>query len=141
MVGRNIRRKRKARGIGQTELAKAVGVSQAFLSELERGTKEPSLERLQVIAEALGCRPAELLEMAAEPGRPAYQAGAGGARAIMSDYGAPAGLRALASDQPLVEALKVTAEEWAALRAVPLERVNKEGYLQILVTFRSVTQT
>lgn len=49
-------------GVSQGQLAKKVGISQAFLSEIERGTKTPSIEVLQAIAKALNVSMGDLLE-------------------------------------------------------------------------------
>ena len=59
-VGRNIKFKREAAGLTQEELAKKVGVTAAMICQIERGTKNPSLQVGTLIAEALGCDVAEL---------------------------------------------------------------------------------
>ena len=41
---------RKERGIGQVELAKAIGVSKGIISLWENGLREPSLESLVALA-------------------------------------------------------------------------------------------
>lgn len=48
-----IRSKREAEGLSQYELAKKLGITQTFLSEIERGRKNPSLEQFFKICEAL----------------------------------------------------------------------------------------
>lgn len=59
--------------------------------------------------------------------------------AILSNYEAPPGLRDLAMDNALIEALQIAPEEWARLAAVPLPRdVSKQGYMQLLVTLRAI---
>ncbi len=48
-----LKRKRERMGISQYRLAKNLGISQTFLSEIERGRKNPSLEQFFRICEAL----------------------------------------------------------------------------------------
>ena len=48
-----IKRKREKLGISQHQLAKKLGLAQPFLSEIERGRKNPSLEQFFRICEAL----------------------------------------------------------------------------------------
>lgn len=55
MIGATIRNLRKEKGMTLTELAKAVGVSQPFLSQIERGTKTVSIPLGVEIANVLGC--------------------------------------------------------------------------------------
>ena len=45
---------RKHRGMNQGELAAAAGISQNYLSEIERGRKGGSVEVLKALAQALG---------------------------------------------------------------------------------------
>lgn len=48
-----IKRHREAKGLSQYQLAKQLGITQTFLSEIERGRKNPSLEQFFSICEAL----------------------------------------------------------------------------------------
>ena len=48
-----LKRKREALGLSQHQLAKRLGITQTFLSEIERGRKNPSLEQFFRIYEAL----------------------------------------------------------------------------------------
>ena len=52
---------RKARKLTQIELASMVGISQARYSQYERGTREPNLEMLRKLANALGVTIDELV--------------------------------------------------------------------------------
>ena len=52
-IGTRIRELRKALGYTITHFAKIVGISRIYLSELERNVKEPSLDTLQRICQAL----------------------------------------------------------------------------------------
>lgn len=54
-VGENIRRLREERGYPQCDLANAAGISQAMLCQIERGTKNPSLQVAWELARVLGC--------------------------------------------------------------------------------------
>lgn len=59
-VGRELREERQ--GVGRTlaDVAEEAGVSTQYLSEVERGRKEPSSEVLQAVAGALGLRLVDL---------------------------------------------------------------------------------
>ena len=48
-----IKRHREEQGLSQYRLAKQLGITQTFLSEIERGRKNPSLEQFFSICEAL----------------------------------------------------------------------------------------
>jgi len=54
-VGENIRRRRLDAGLRQEDVAKRVGVTQAMLAQIERGTRNPSLQVGLAIAEMLSC--------------------------------------------------------------------------------------
>lgn len=60
-VGENIRRIRESRQITQVWLAEKVGISQAMLCQIERGTKNPSLQVGRDIANILNCKIDDLL--------------------------------------------------------------------------------
>ncbi len=61
-VGRNVRRYRLERDWSQEELAFEAGVHQTYLSGVENGTRNPTITVLKKLADALGVRPAALLE-------------------------------------------------------------------------------
>lgn len=61
IVGANIRRLRKAKGLTQEQLAHESGVAMRYVAGVERGEENPSLKFLVKIAEALGAEPASLL--------------------------------------------------------------------------------
>ena len=52
-IGHAIKTIRKHRKLTQCDLAKRVGVTQAYLSQIEYGKKKPSLDVLETIAEKL----------------------------------------------------------------------------------------
>ena len=60
-LGRAIRAAREAAGISMRALAARCGLSQPFLSAVERGLSMPSIVTLYRIAEALGVAPSTLL--------------------------------------------------------------------------------
>lgn len=53
-IGKRIQYLRKQKGISQLDLALDAGVNRNYLSDLERGERNPSLKVLVRIAEALG---------------------------------------------------------------------------------------
>jgi transcriptional regulator with XRE-family HTH domain len=54
LVGRELRSERQERGERLTDVAERAGVSTQYLSEVERGLKDPSSEILSAVAGALG---------------------------------------------------------------------------------------
>ncbi len=60
-VGENIRRKREQAGFTQAYVAEQAGVTQAMLCQVERGTKNPSLQLGAEIAKILDCSLESLL--------------------------------------------------------------------------------
>ena len=59
-VGRELREERRTAGRTLADVAGEAGVSTQYLSEIERGRKEPSSEVLGAVAGALGLRLVEL---------------------------------------------------------------------------------
>jgi len=59
-VGRQLREQRLASGKRLVDVAEEAGVSPQYLSEVERGLKDPSSELLAAIAGALGLSVAEI---------------------------------------------------------------------------------
>ncbi|MCA2184747.1 helix-turn-helix domain-containing protein [Nonomuraea cavernae] len=66
-LGARVRAERRARGMALERLAEVSGVSRSMVSEVERGTKTPSVLVLDRLATALGTSIARLLD---EPVRP-----------------------------------------------------------------------
>ena len=54
LVGAELRRERQSRGERLTDVAERAGVSTQYLSEVERGLKDPSSEILSAVAGAMG---------------------------------------------------------------------------------------
>lgn len=64
VFGERIRTFRKERGMSQIDLANKVGIDRSYIGFLERGERNPSLEMIIKIAEALNVTPDELLKKA-----------------------------------------------------------------------------
>jgi transcriptional regulator with XRE-family HTH domain len=62
LVGRNVRTVRQARGMTQEQLAEESGFSQQYISDLERGRRNPTIVSLYELAQALNSTPVELLQ-------------------------------------------------------------------------------
>jgi transcriptional regulator with XRE-family HTH domain len=60
VVGRELREERRTTGRTLADVAGEAGVSTQYLSEIERGRKEPSSEVLGAVAGALGLRLVDL---------------------------------------------------------------------------------
>jgi transcriptional regulator with XRE-family HTH domain len=61
LLGRNLRKHRLARGMSQEELALEAGMKRSYVSELERGLRNPTVRALGRLAKALEIDPAILL--------------------------------------------------------------------------------
>lgn len=64
-VGAELRRARVSRGERIADVAERAGVSPQYLSELERGRKDPSSEMFSAVAGALGLSAREVARRAA----------------------------------------------------------------------------
>lgn len=62
LVGRNVRAVRQAKGMTQEQLAEQSGFSQQYISDRERGRRNPTIVSLYELAQALGSTPVELLQ-------------------------------------------------------------------------------
>ncbi len=62
LLGANVRRYRKLAGMSQEELALESGMKRSYVSDLERGTRNPSVRALGRLAAALKVEPSVLLE-------------------------------------------------------------------------------
>lgn len=60
-IGENLKRKRIEKNVTQAELAKKLGVSQPMLAQLERGTKNLTVNMAKEIANALKIDVIELI--------------------------------------------------------------------------------
>lgn len=61
LVGRNVHRLRTARQLTQEQLAERSGFSQQYISDLERGRRNPTVVSLYELAQALNATPVELI--------------------------------------------------------------------------------
>lgn len=61
IVGENVRRLRKERGLTQEQLAMEVGIDLTYLGGIERGRRNPSLKVLASLGAALSVEPGDLL--------------------------------------------------------------------------------
>lgn len=63
LVGRNVKRLREKLGLTQEELAEKSGFSQQYLSDLERGRRNPTIVSVYELAQALGVGHLDLLRV------------------------------------------------------------------------------
>jgi transcriptional regulator with XRE-family HTH domain len=69
-LGAAVRALRKERGWSRRDLVEHTGISERFLADVEAGVANPSLLRLQTLAQAFGVElPALLAQIAGAPGR------------------------------------------------------------------------
>jgi transcriptional regulator with XRE-family HTH domain len=61
LVGRNVRRIRRKKGLTQEKFAELSGFSQQYISSLEQGRRNPTVVTLYELAAALGVSHRELL--------------------------------------------------------------------------------
>lgn len=57
----NLRTFRKARNMSQSDLARAAGLGKAYISDIERQLRNPTIDSVEKLALALGRKPWELL--------------------------------------------------------------------------------
>lgn len=68
ILASNIRMRRRALDLSQTELAERAGLTPDLIWNYERGNYTPGADKAYAIAEALGCTLDELCGFAAMPG-------------------------------------------------------------------------
>jgi len=61
-LGKNIKRIREQKNMSQGDLATALSVDRAYISNIENGRMNPTLSTLEKIAGALGISSSELLK-------------------------------------------------------------------------------
>lgn len=61
-LGKTVRAIRTELGLSQEELAFRASLKRSYLSDLERGTRNPTVRALGRIADALGVAPSRLLQ-------------------------------------------------------------------------------
>ena len=62
----SIRDLRETAGISQQQLAAATGMTQGYISQLESGSRQPSIGTLRQLSRALGCKQSKLLGLLPE---------------------------------------------------------------------------
>ncbi len=62
LVGRNVRRVRQQKGLTQEQFSAASGFSQQYISDLERGLRNPTVVTVYELSQALGVNHLELLK-------------------------------------------------------------------------------
>lgn len=60
--GNAVRKRRRDAGLSQEALAHLASLDRTYISGIERGVRNPSLENIVRIAEGLGARPDQLFE-------------------------------------------------------------------------------
>lgn len=61
-LGRNVRRLREAKGWSQEEYADRAGIHRTYVSDIERGRRNPTIRLVEKLAQPLKVRPGELLD-------------------------------------------------------------------------------
>jgi transcriptional regulator with XRE-family HTH domain len=61
-LGRNLKRIRTEKGISQVDIARSLGVSRGFVSNLENGKTNPTLATITKLAQAVEVTTDELLK-------------------------------------------------------------------------------
>lgn len=64
MFRANLKTRRVELGLSQSEIARRIGVDPGYISDLERGKRNPNLQRLAPLAVALDTTPSALLSVA-----------------------------------------------------------------------------
>jgi transcriptional regulator with XRE-family HTH domain len=57
LLGLNVRKYRKQRGMTQEQLGLETEMERSYVSDLERGTRNPSVRAVERLAKALGVQP------------------------------------------------------------------------------------
>lgn len=61
-LGTNLRRLREAKGLSQEAFAFEAGIHRTYISDIERGARNPTIMVVETIAIALGVTASELLK-------------------------------------------------------------------------------
>ena len=61
-LARNLRRLRRAQDWSQEECADVAGLHRTYVSDLERGARNPTIEVIEKLARALKVKPGQLLD-------------------------------------------------------------------------------
>ena len=60
--GQSVAKHRRAKGLSQEALAEKADLDRTYLSDIERGVRNPGIKNVILIANALGITPADLLK-------------------------------------------------------------------------------
>ena len=60
-LGRNLRRLREAKGLSQEKFAFEAHIHRTYISDIERGARNPTISIVQKLADALGVTASDLL--------------------------------------------------------------------------------
>lgn len=66
LIGIRIKNLRKSRGMSQEQLAEKIGISPKYLSSIERGKENPTLDIFTKLAAALGVELSEIFNLSVE---------------------------------------------------------------------------
>lgn len=61
-LGKNVARLRRERGLSQEAFADHAQIHRTYISDIERGARNPTIEVVAKIANALGVKPGALLD-------------------------------------------------------------------------------
>jgi transcriptional regulator with XRE-family HTH domain len=61
-LGRNLRRLREAKGLSQEQFADEAGIHRTYVSDLERGSRNPTIRVVDRVAKALGVTASDILK-------------------------------------------------------------------------------
>lgn len=61
-LGRNLRRLREAKGLSQEAYADEAGIHRTYVSDIERGARNPTIMIVEKLARPLGVSPGSLLD-------------------------------------------------------------------------------
>jgi transcriptional regulator with XRE-family HTH domain len=61
-LGRNVRQLRQAKGLSQEEFADEAGIHRTYVSDIERGARNPTILIVDKLAQSLGVAASRLLD-------------------------------------------------------------------------------
>lgn len=59
-LGQSLKRHREAAGLSQEQLAEAADIDRTYVSDIERGNRNPGIKNIARLAKALGIKTADL---------------------------------------------------------------------------------
>ncbi|WP_244931884.1 XRE family transcriptional regulator [Nocardioides sp. W7] len=114
LIGARVRELREARELSMRALAQAAGVSQPFLSQVERGASAPSMVTTYRLADALGVAPGDLLPAPRAEAATLVRAGEGARMPVADRPDSATGRALLFSDASALQVVEYVVEpaEW-----------------------------